>query len=106
MWDTRRGTYLTCRNYADLRVSWAVRQSAAILSLLKKERREEARWFAILAIKTGRSRLSLEGRVNAVFTCSPYHKFPADSRFAQGRMIALLSGETKAGMRLITPSKI
>lgn len=73
---------------------------------IKEGEREEARWFAILAIKTGRSRLSLEGRVNAVFTCSPYHKFPADSRFAQSRMIAPPTGETKAGMRLITPSNI
>lgn len=74
------------QNYADFVVSWAIERSAAVLSLLKKEkeRREEARWFAILAMNLGQSRLLLEGRVNAAFTCSPYHKFPADSRFAQG----------------------
>lgn len=86
MWDTRRGTYLMCQNYADSMVSWAIKRSAAVLSLLKKEkeRREEVRWFAILDMNFGQSSLLLEGRVNAAFTCSPYHKFPADSRFAQG----------------------
>lgn len=86
MWETRRGTYLMCQNYADFAVSWTIEQSAAVLSLLakEKERREMARWFAILARNFGRSSLLLEGRVNAAFTCSPYHKFPADSRFAQG----------------------